>query len=77
MQRLQRLSGFGEKAEQQGFRLIRQTQVIPSDTIPLEHAELGIMPPAELAIAEYFSDFIAITDAACEQPLKGKLRRSA
>ena len=49
--------------------------MIPAHPIPFEHAELGIVPPADFAVAEHAPQLVAIPDARREQAFHRKLGR--
>src|SRR5450755_4799644 len=55
--------------------LVHQATMIPANAIPLQHAELGIVPAPSFTVAEHTAQLVAIADTGREQTLLRELRR--
>ena len=49
--------------------------VVEADSVPLEQRELGLVPAAELVVAEHAADLIDVATAGREQALHRELGR--
>ena len=56
--------------------LRHELPIVPADAIPLEHRELGLVPAAELVVAEHAAQLVDVAAACREQPFHRVLGRS-
>ena len=66
--------GF-EHVPDQGFDVTHQCVVVEAVSVPLEHRELGVVPPAAFTGAEHLADLVDVGRARAEQPLHRVLGR--
>ena len=64
-----------ERVAQQRLDVVHQARVVEADSIPLEQRELGLVPAAELVVAEHAADLIDVAAAGREQALHRVLGR--